>query len=40
MVFELLSDKKNASGDDGSNPDGSGGGEDGDNNGEAPDPAE
>ena len=40
MVFELLSDKKNASGDDGGNPDGSGGGEDGDNNGEAPDPAE
>ena len=40
MVFELLSDKKNASGDDGSSPDGSGGGEDGDNNGEAPDPAE
>ena len=40
MVFELLSDKKNASGDDGSSPDGSCGGEDGDNNGEAPDPAE
>lgn len=39
----LLSDKKNASGDDGGSPDdpnGSGGGEDGDNNGEAPDPAE
>ena len=43
MVFELLSDKKNAAGGDGGSPDnpnGSGGGEDGDNNGEAPDPAE
>ena len=43
MAFELLSDTKNAAGGDGGSPDnpnGSGGGEDGDNNGEAPDPAE